>query len=259
MVDQFLYNKDSEVLAGTSMWMFGASGVYVYSPDGSKQLHHVVPEHVCEDRATFTGHDRLYCRFHDVITDGKRFVWASTSANPHHITVFNIDTGALVGKFESCANPNDLEYHPLRDEIWARCEGSDDDDGTTHLDVFTASSPSGEIQTNILLKARALEEGLTSSGYSVIHPDLGDVGYLTDDSNPNLFQIDLSSKEIMNTLPLDVPAMAHGLYEAAFSPTNQHIFVRALMCCTCGDESSDLESCGRSTPEPVSPTTGKSA
>ena len=127
----------------------------------------------------------------------------------------------------------------------------------TQMDVLSASNPSGAVQTNILMGERALEEDLSSHGYSVIHHDLGDVGYLTDDSNPNLFKIDLSTKDVTDTIVL--PPVAHGLYEAAFSPVNKHIFVRALMCCSCGTTDSDIESCGRSPGYPVSPTTGKMA
>lgn len=259
-MDQFHF-KDPETFVGSSMWLFGKEGVYVYSPDGSEQRHHVPQQQVCGDPDSFVGPSYMYCRFNDMVTDGKKFVWAATSRNPSHITLFDINTGALVGNFESCVNPNDLEYHPLRDEVWVRCENEDDDgsNNPTHLDVFAASNPSGDIPTNILLKDRALQEGLSSSGYSVIHPDLGDVGYLTDDSNPNLFKIDLSSKEIMDIISLDDPSMAHGLYTAAFSPANGHIFVRALMCCTCGEDDSDVASCGRGGAKPISPTTGKSA
>ncbi len=123
--------------------------------------------------------------------------------------------------------------------------------------MFSASNPSGQIQTDILLKDRALEEGLSSKGYSVVHHTLGDVGYLTDDSNPRLFKIDLSDKEILEGIEL-LPKV-HGLYDTAYSPQNGHVFVRALMCCTCGSQESDLESCGKSPGYPVSPTTGKGA
>ena len=177
------------------------------------------------------------------------------------MNVFDIDTGALVGGFKACEGPEALEYHPLRDEMWVRC-GDLDVNGTdpTHLDVLSASNPSGEIQTNILLQERALREGLSSSGHSIIHPDLGDVGYLTDDAIPDLFEMNLSTKDIVDRIPLS-PA-SHGLSTALFSPVNQHAFIRAEMCCSCGTADSDLEACGRretDTGYPVSPTTGNHA
>ena len=239
------------------MWLFSSDGVYIYSPDGNEQRVHIPKELVCEDEATFTGKSYQYCRFHDVVSDGKKYVWAATSRMDSSITLFDIDTGALVGNFKSCTSPHDLEFHPLRDEVWVRCHDIDTNStDPTHLDVFSASNPSGEIQTNILVGERALQEGLGSSGYSVISPELGDVGYITDDSNPSLFAIDLSTKNVIDTIQLP-PAINHGLYEASFSPVNKHMYVRALMCCTCGSEDSDKERCrGESL---VSPTTGKSA
>ena len=66
------------------------------------------------------------------------------------VDVFDIDTGAVVGSFEHCLSPNNLKYHPLRDEVWVRCSEIDGNStNLTHFDVFSASNPSGEIQTNI--------------------------------------------------------------------------------------------------------------
>ena len=243
---------------GNSMWLFSSDGVYIYSPDGNTVLNHIPSEQVCEDKDTFTGPHYSYCRFNDVISDGKKYVWAATSRDDSTISVFDIDTGSIVGRHQGCESPHDLEFHPLRDEIWLRCEDTDvNSTDVTHLDVLSASNPSGAVQTNILVGDRALEEGLSSSGYTVIHPDLGDVGYITDDSNPKLFQVDLSTKDITDAVELE--PKVHGLYEAAFSPVNKHIYVRALVCCSCGTVGSDLESCGRSPGYPVSPTTGNMA
>mmetsp|Transcript_42066 Transcript_42066/g.101424 ORF Transcript_42066/g.101424 Transcript_42066/m.101424 type:complete len:275 (-) Transcript_42066:1163-1987(-) len=241
------------------MWLFSSDGVYVFSPDGQEQLSHIGPEVVCEDPDTFTGPSYRYCRFHDVVSDGKKYVWAATSRQDSAITVFDIDNGALVGNFASCESPHDLEYHPLRDEVWVRCDGFNaNSTDPTHLDVFSASNPSGDVVTNILAGERALKEGISSSGYSVIAPALGDTGYITDSTKPNLYKVNLSTKEVVDTIEM-VPASAHGLYEAAFSPVNRHIYVRALMCCSCGFADSDKEKCRKPAPYPVSPTTGKSA
>ena len=242
------------------MWTFGSSGVNVYSPDGSAVHRHVPPEAVCEEPAGYTGGGgpSSHCRFYDVVSDGKKYVWAAVARGVSTVDVFDIDTGAIVGSFASCHSPNNLEYHPLRDEVWVRCSDIDvNSTDPTHLDVFSASTPNGEIQTNILVKERALKEGLSSSGYSVINPDLGDIGYLTDGEQPNLFKIDLSTKDVIDSIEL--PPVAHGLYEAVYSQVNKHIFVRAQMCCTCGTENADRDSCGRSPGYPVSPTTGFSA
>ena len=259
IVDQFaLRHKTPDKFVGNSMWLFGKDGVYAFSPDGSEQRSHVTQSQVCEDADTFTGPSYRYCRFNDIVSDGKKYVWAGRSEG---ISVFDIDTGGLVGTFPACESPTDLEFHALRDEVWVRCSGIDvNATDPTHLDVIPASNPGGQVQTDILLKDRALGEKLTSRGYSVVHHTLGDVGYLTDDSSPHLFKIDLGSKEIVETIELATPA-PHGLYEAAYSPYNKHIFVRALMCCTCGSATADVESCGRNNAPgyPVSPITGKGA
>ena len=177
LVDQYNF-KTPQTFIGNSKWLFSSDGVYVFSPDGNELLSHVPQEQVCEDKDTFTGRPHMYCRFNDAISDGKKYVWAATSRQDSSITVFDINSGAIVGNFKSCEKPHDLEYHPLRDEVWVRCSGMDNDSNDpTHLEVFSASNPSGEIPTNILAGERALKEGLSSSGYSVIAPALGDIGY----------------------------------------------------------------------------------
>lgn len=257
-MDQYNYREEQQTFIGNSMWLFSKDGVYVFSPDGSTVRAHTPKELVCEDPDTFEGPSYKYCRFNDVVSDGKRYVWAGTSRQESSVSVFDIDTGALVGMYQACKSPHDLEFHPLRDEIWIRCTDIDNEGiDPTHLDVISASNPSGEIKTNILAQERALQEGVKSSGYSVIAPELGDVGYITDDSNSKLFQVDLSNKNVIDAIELS-PA-AYGLYEASFLPENKHLYVRAIMCCTCGTPESDREGCRRDVSYPVSPTTGKSA
>ena len=59
----------------------------------------------------------MSCSFYDVVSDGKKYVWGAVSRGVPKIDVFDIDTGATVGSFETCNTPRDIEYHPLRDEI----------------------------------------------------------------------------------------------------------------------------------------------
>ena len=256
-VEQYHSTKTNYI--GNSLWAFGSTGVHVFSPDGSIQHRHVPPEDVCEEAPDYDGSYRnRKCRFYDVVSDGKKYVWAATERDTPVMDVFDIDTGAIVGSFETCLSPNTLEYHPLRDEIWARCGGLDvNSTDPTHLDVISAASPSGEIQTNILVQERALAEGLSSQGSSIVHPGLGDMGYLTDDNLPGLFKIDLSKKDVVGNIALSPPS--NGLEEAVYSDVNNHIFVKATFCCTCGSPEADMESCGRGDGGPVSPVTGKSA
>merc|ERR1712176_653708 len=85
--------------------------------------------------------------------------------------------------------------------------------------------------------------GVESRGYTVIDNTLGDVGYTTDRNQPYLFKIDLSEKKVTNKIEL--PGVAGG-YEVAYSPVNQHVFIRSTVCCTCGFEGADKgPDCGR--------------
>jgi len=241
------------------MWLFGVDGIFIYSPDGQELKVKHEPSRICGPKEEHEGPSHRYCRFSDIVSDGKKYVWGAIDRGKPTIDVFDIDTAALVGSFDTCANAERIEYHSLRDEIWVRCSSSDNEvSSQSNLDVFSASNPSGDIQTDILAKERALEEGLSSRGYAVIDSSLGDIGYLTDSELPNLFKIDLSQKTIVDKVELS--PLSNGLYEAVYSPVNKHIFIRSVVCCSCGFEGADLgEECGRSPGAPVSPVTGSSA
>jgi hypothetical protein len=239
------------------MWVFGRDGIFIYSADGEDLKANLSVEGICGPKEDYDGPSYHYCRFHDVVSDGKKFVWAAVNRGKPMIDVFDIDTGSVVGSFSTCSSPQNIEYHSLRDEVWVRCSDLAEGVGeTTNLDVFSASNPTGDVQTDILLQERALEEGLSSDGYSVMDNSLGDVGYLTDDSLNTLFKLDLSQKQIEKKI--EVFSDAYGLDIAVYSPVNKHIYIRAYVCCTCGFEGATLETCNKdgSPGDQVSITTG---
>ena len=238
------------------MWVFGQSGVAVYSPDGSERKNYIAPEYICDKEPAYTGTGfHIPCRFYDIVSDGKKYVWAAVARGINKIDVFDINTGAVIGNFETCFSPNTLEYHPLRDEIWVRCfDINENVTSASHLDVFSASSPSVNIQTDFLLRDDAKTEGISSRGHTIVHSTLGDVGFLTDRDLPHLFKVDLSTKSILKKY--EMPDSVHGLYESAYSPINKHLYIRSQVCCTCGFEGADKVSCGRSPGSNVTVTTG---
>ena len=152
-----------------------------------------------------------------------------------------------------------MEYHPLRDEIWVRCSGTgsddtiDDEDTETYIDVFSATSPGVDTTANVLLTDNST---LSAYGYSIVDNTLGDVGYSTVWNQNTLYKVDLSEKKVLHEFQIP---LAYGLYEIAYSPKNEHIFVRATVCCSCGFAGADMEDCGRYGSDEVLVTTGPSA
>jgi len=256
--DQFHYMRDG-LLKGPSMWIFNNEGLQIYSPDGKTKFKDTPPESICHNVTGFRGAGpSLSCSFYDVVSDGKKYVWGAVSRGVPKIDVFDIDTGDTVGSFETCETPRDIEYHPLRDEIWVRCMGTTSDEGVhdesqTYIDVFSATSPGVDTTSNVLLTSNST---FSAYGYSVIDNTLGDVGYATVWNQNTLYKIDLSAKTVLDTFEM---SNAYGLYEVAYSPMNHHIFVRATVCCTCGFVGADIEECGRYGSSQVSITTGNFA
>ena len=235
---------------GPSMWIFGGDGLSVYSPDGSAKLKSTPALEICHNVSGYRGQaPSLSCSFYDVVSDGKKYVWAAVSRGVSKIDVFDIDTGNIAGSFETCNSPRDLEYHPLRDEVWVRCSGHNDYNG--YMNSFSASSPSGASPSNILFRDNTT---LNSWGFTVIDNSLGDVAYSSSWNQPILFEIDLSSKTVSDQFAL--PG-AYGNYEIAYSRINKHVYTRASVCCTCGFEGADLGvDCGRYGASNVTVTTG---
>jgi len=237
----------SSNMVGNSMWIFSSDGVSIFSADGSP-LKSMNADEVCHDYTGRSGGISKRCDFYDVASDGKQYVYAAVTRGVAKIDVFDIDTGSLVGSYATCGSPRGLEYHPIRDELWVRCEDPDADG--SYMDVFSASGLSSNRMTNISLAS----DGVGSRGYTVIDNTLGDVGYTTDRNQPYLFKIDLSEKKIANRTEL--PGVAGG-YEVAYSPVNKHIFIRSTVCCTCGFEGADKgPDCGRYGGDNVTVTTG---
>jgi len=247
-------HHDRDVFLGPSLWIVGSTGLNIYSPDGSDHFVQTAPEDICHNVTGYRGGPpSLSCSFYDIVSDGKKYVWAAVSRGIAKIDVFDIDTGAVVGSFESCETPRDLEYHPLRDEIWVRCMGTTDE-FSGYMDVFSTSSPTGDTIAQVDLTGN---HTFSAYGYSIIDNSLGDVGYGSVWNQNTMYKFDLSSRAVIDQF--EVPG-AYGAYEVAYSKKNQHIFIRASVCCSCGFVGSDLgEDCGRYGSDNVTLTTGPNA
>jgi len=224
------------------MWMFGENGVSIFTPDGSEEVKTIPPEKVCKNVTSDDGSSRVRCDFTDVVSDGNKFVWASVARGVPKIDVFRIDTGDLVGSFQTCGSPGDLDVHPLREEIWVHCsEYSNTSD--SHMDVFSTVSPTAPIPATIQMHDNT---NLRSRGKIAVHSDMGDVAYSTVSGQPYLYKIDLAERMVMEqyTFEEDNPKF-YGLYDMTYSPMNGHLYARTEVCCTCGFEGADALECGR--------------
>jgi hypothetical protein len=247
--DQHHLNKE---FIGNSIWIFGSGGIAIFNPDGTSQLKSIEPDNICHMVTGYRGGDpSLSCNFYDAVSDGKKYVWAAVSRGVPKIDILEIDTGSVVGSFETCMNPRDLEYHPLREEIWVRCANVESNATyPSYMDVFSTSSPSVAISSDMKFKE---DTTINSWGYTVVDNTLGDVGYSTDWDQSKLFKLDLSTKSIVDQFEMP---LGSGTYEMAYSPMNQHIYVRTSVCCTCGFPGADVDDCGRYGSSNVTVTTG---
>lgn len=227
----------------THMWMFGENGVSIFTPDGSEEVKTIQPEQVCKNVTSSYDESgyRIRCDFNDVVSDGNKYVWASVARGVPLIDVFRIDTGDLVGSFGTCGSPRDLDFHPLREEIWVHCSEFSNI-SQSHMDVFSSVSPTASIPTSITMHDNT---NMRSYGKLEVHASLGDVAYSTVSGQPTLYKIDLAERSVMEEIDVspDDPKF-YGIYDIAYSPKNGHIFARTEVCCTCGFEGADNFECG---------------
>ncbi len=223
------------------MWVFGDGGVSIYTPDGSELVKTVSAETACHSVESDSG-SSIRCDWYDVISDGKKYVWAAASRGTSKIDVFSLNTGDLVGSFDTCTDVRDLDYHPLRDEVWVHCAQFSDME-QSHMDVFSATSPSVPITSQVVLHDNT---PLRSYGQLQVDPTLGDVGYSTVYGSPKLHRVDLSQRMVEESFDLgqDNPKF-YGVYDMTYSAKNQHLFLRSQVCCTCGFAGADTTECGR--------------
>lgn len=247
--DQHHINRN---FIGNSIWIFGSEGINIFNPDGTNELKSVEPENICHTVAGYRGGDpSLACNFYDAVSDGKKYVWAAVSRGVPKIDILDIDTGSVVGAFETCLSPRNLEYHPLREEIWVRCSQVERNATyPSYMDVFSTASPSVAISSDMKFKE---DTTINSWGYTVVDNTLGDVGYSTDWDQSLLFKLDLSTKSIIDQFEMP---LGSGTFEMAYSPMNKHIYVRTSVCCTCGFPGADKDDCGRYGSSNVTVTTG---
>lgn len=240
--DTFYHERE---FLGPSVWAFGNSGVSIYTIDGSKELKQLKNTDIC--KLTDRGQD---CGFKGVVSDGKRYVFASNWQGNSTIDVFSMNTGDFVASLPTCGNPWDVDYHPVRDEVWVHCWGPDEAEGDVgHVDVFSASA------IGTALSQIPLHDDLVghAHGSVVVDSSLGHVGYATDLNTPFLYKMDLNDKKVISQK--EMPDV-NGLYRMGYSHVNKHIYLRSYVCCSCGFEGADLPACGRGGGRPVNVTTG---
>ena len=240
---------------GASMWHFSGDGLTIYSPEGA-----VLKEHRKKTLCTpyIGGYSQTLqedCSYFTMASDGHRYVWAASHAGKNHIDAFDIDTGDYAGYQETCSTPLDLSYQTSRKEMWLRCAAQDGDEGHTgEIDVFSSGSLSSDHEL-IHLNGTSRPYGRLA-----IHSSMGPVAYASSYNMNWISQLDLSSKTVSEEYQIP---KAYGSYGMVYSPENEHLYMRARVCCTCGvPGESDVDSCGRYSPPTGSPVmiqTGPSA
>jgi hypothetical protein len=232
-----IYYHEKQVL-GPSMWHFSSDGLTIYSPDGSRVLKEHLKSSLCQPYESMRGGGTVEdCYFFSMASDGHKYVWAGTLAGTHRVEAFDIDSGEYAGYMPTCSTPLDLEYHPTRQEMWLRCAQEDIAGGHPgEIDVFSSNSLSQEMEHIYLNKTGR------PYGRLAIHSSMGTYGYASALDQPELVELDLSSKEVeaRHKIP-----DAYGAYDMTYSPVNQHIFARTRVCCTCGSPTADVAECGR--------------
>ena len=180
------------------------------------------------------------CSFFSAASDGHKYIWAighhPGSNGGQHIAAFDIDSGDHAGDHSTCNTPIDLEYLPSRREMWVRCAQRDRwTEGAGEIDVFSSDAISAD--------HKQIHLNTTSRPYGrmAIHSDMGPYGYGTSYNQGVLSEFDLSNKTISGEYTIE---KASGGYGMAYSPENSHLFVRTRICCSCGNDDSDLKECG---------------
>lgn len=230
-----IYYHEKPVL-GPSMWHFNPDGLAIFAPNGDLLKQHP-KKMVCPSYKAQDGSPSNECYYYAYASDGHQYVWAGSMAGDHHVQAFDIDTGDYAGYLDTCSTPLDMEYHPVRREMFVRCAQEDTTGGSPgEIDVFSSASLSSDIPMVSFNATRR------PYGRLAIHSSMGPYGYSLAYDQNYITEMDLSSKSV--SAEYEIPD-AYGGYDTTYSPVNQHLFFRARVCCTCNSTDADVESCGR--------------
>ena len=199
--------------------MFSPNGVQRYTPDGYQGLSSIPPKKACHNTGT-ADEPNLRCYWVDTISDGHTYVWATVLRVNDTVDIFHMDTGALIGSFGICGSLRDLNYHPLRDEIWVHCSDFSDME-PSHMDVFSAGTPSAALQTSVMMHNNTEAR---SYGKLVIDETLGDMGFSTVYGQNYIYKINLAERVVEDSISIDNgnPKLS-GVYEMVYSPKNRFV------------------------------------
>lgn len=208
---------------------------------------------LCPEYMSWSGTVSNDCYYYAYASDGHKYVWAASMAGDHHVQAFDIDTGDYAGYLNTCSTPLNMEYHPVRREMYVRCAQEDPENGHPgEIDVFSSATLSSDLP---MIRFNATRRPY---GRMVVHSSLGPFAYSLAYDQSYISELDLSSKEVSGTY--EIPD-AYGGYDATYSPINQHLYFRSRVCCTCNTGNitgADVESCGRGPGSPVMVKTGPS-
>jgi len=236
-----------------AMWVFGTQGIFIYNEDGSELKKHLPAEEIClpitDDE---TGEKSNSCAWRGVVSDGSNNVWATNTNAGSFVEVFNVDKGMHVATLPTCGFPWNIDFNPLRREIWVHCWSPKPENGDEgQIDVFSTASVSLDMKQIAL---GGLDAQYSGHGTVVTDSSMPNIVYGNTLDAPILFEIDANTKVVLNEY--NIPEVS-GVYRMEFSHVNSHIFMRGYVCCSCGFEDSDLGmECGRGTPSFVDVVTG---
>jgi len=251
MADYYYHQPD----LSPAMWVFGTDGIFIYNEDGSELKKHLPAEEIClpitDDETGETSHS---CGWRGVVSDGSNNVWATNTNGGSFVEVFNVDKGMHVATLPTCGFPWNIDFNPLRSEVWVQCWSPKPENGDEgQIDVFSTASVSLDMKQIAL---GGLEGGELYRGHGTVVTDssMPNIVYGNTLDAPILFEIDANTKEVLNEYI--IPDVS-GVYRMEFSHVNRHVFMRGYVCCSCGFEGSDLGmECGRGTPSFVDVVTG---
>lgn len=238
------------------MWVMGQDGLFILSPDGSTVIKETPKNDVCHNVTGYRSDEKsVQCRWSDIASDGKQYVFAAISRGISVVDVFDINTGDIVSTMPTCADIYDIDYHAGSQEMWVRCLKPDMDqqDFPGHIESFSTASISAT-------KRQAIELDVNTTnnfyGKTVIHYGLGNTGYTTGSSSGSLYQLNLSTREVVAEHV--IPGMS-GANFITYSNVNKHLYFYARTCCLCGTPTAAKAECGRYARGNVTVTNGPNA
>lgn len=130
-----------------------------------------------------------------------------------YVSVIDTDAMEIIGEVKVGPRPIHAYAVPWRNEFWTHIDGRAEFDVIHCDDIF-----------NTAVERIAANVESAGHGKLLVHPDLNNTAYATHVGEAYIFEIDMETKQLVDSHPIEGVESCSGLHAVDYTPVSQHLF-----------------------------------